>query len=213
MKQTIYSLLKIVAQCATVVAAITLSGFLTAGCGPLEPVSPVTPNTTHPINANNGGGDILNIGDPLTVTFSDLPVVIPSFDERIKTDGTITLLYSQTFKAAGKLRGDLEREIRARYVPDYFNNLTVTIKPAERFYFVDGEVKLPNRFPYSGETTVLKAIASAQGFTDFAKRTKVRLTRANGQTSVVDCDAALYNPALDVPIYPGDRITVPRRLW
>ena len=85
--------------------------------------------------------DILRINDSIKVIFSDLPIPQPPFEERVKEDGTITLLQNQTFNAAGKSRGELEKEIRARYVPGFFKNLTVTIQPQERFYFVDGEVK------------------------------------------------------------------------
>ena len=188
-----------------------------AGCEPLSPgvandVSP-RPQASGQTHFLNPGSDMINVGDAVTVTFSDLPMVIPSFEERVKSDGSVTLLYSKKFQFAGKSRGDLEAEIRERYVPSYFNNLTVTIKLADRFYFVDGEVKLSNKYNYSGEMTVLKAIASAGGFTDFAKRSKVRLTRAGGKTLEVDADAALENPALDLPVYAGDRITVPRKLW
>jgi len=72
---------------------------------------------------------------------------------------------------------------------------------------------MPSRQPHPGEMTVIKAIASAQGFTDFANKHKVRLTRANGHSFIVDCDDALKNPQLDLPVYPGDKIDVPRSLW
>ncbi len=92
---------------------------------------------------------------------------MPPFEEKIKEDGTITLLLNQTFTAAGTTPGDLAKEIRKRYVPDYFKNMTVTVKQQEstRWYYVDGEVKSPNRQIYNSRITVLKAIASAGGFT------------------------------------------------
>lgn len=189
-------------------------GFCLSGCAPLEPVNPpVTNRTTNAHPATGIGSDIINIGDAVIITFSDLPIVIPDYSERVKSDGSVTLLYTQKFQFAGKARGDLEAEIRERYVPAYFNNLTVNIRLAERFYFVDGNVRIPNRYPCAGETTVLKAIASAGGFNDFAKETEVTLTRASGQTVVVDAKAARANPALDLPVYPGDRVYVPRSIW
>src|SRR5439155_15126420 len=106
-------------------------------------------------------GEILRAGDPLFIVFSDLPNPPPPFSVRISEDGTITLLWNMTFIAAGKTRGELEREIRGRYVPQYYRDLTVTITQPERWYFVSGEVKAPNRYPYVGTTTILKAIASA----------------------------------------------------
>ena len=187
-------------------ALVLALGRLTTGCGTLEGTSNPPPPTT------NTTSDVLNVGDLVSVIFSDLPTSIPPFEERVKDDGSITLLGNQTFQVAGKARRDLEQEIHDRYVPSYFVHLTVTVRPQERFYYVGGEVKLASRQPHPGEMTVLKAVASAGGFTDYANRKKVRLTHSNGQTVIEDCDAALENPRLDLPVFPGDKINVPRSL-
>ena len=167
--------------------------------------------------ATNDGSEseMLHVGDTLTVTMADTPVVIPPAEEKIKPDGTITLTLNQVFKADGKTRGELEKDIRARYVPDYFRQMTVTVKQQEstRWYYVDGEVRSPSRQIYNIRITVSKAIATAGGFTDFANKKKVRLTRLDGRTQTVNCLKALENPALDPEVYPGDKIHVPRRLW
>ncbi len=170
--------------------------------------------TNGPAASTNGGSaETLRAGDSLTIVFSDLPTGPVSFEARVKEDGGITLLHNLTFIAAGKTLGELEKEIRARYVPDYYGSLTVTIKPQNRFYFVDGEVKAVNRYIYEGRTTVLKAIASASGFTDFANKKRVKLTRANNTTETVNCIKALEDPRLDLEVFPGDKIHVPRRLF
>ena len=157
--------------------------------------------------------ETLRVGDSIKVIFSDLPFILPPFEERVKDDGTITLLQNMTFVAAGKTRGSLEKEIRTRYVPNFFKNLTVTIQPQERFYFVDGEVKMPNRQIYLSRMTVLKAIASCSGFTDFAEKTKVRVIRADGTTQIVNCKKAIKDPRLDLEVFPGDSVIVPRGIW
>jgi polysaccharide export outer membrane protein len=167
--------------------------------------SPVAVST-----AASGSGpeaEVLRVGDT--------PVTIPNFDEKIREDGTIKLTLDKTFKAAGKTPGDLEKEIRACYVPNYYKYMTVTVKQQEatRWYYVNGEVKVPARQMYAGRITVLKAIASVGGFTDFANKKKVRLTRVDGRTQVVNCVKALENPSLDPEVYPGDTIHVLRRLW
>jgi protein involved in polysaccharide export with SLBB domain len=175
--------------------------------------------------ALNSGGpienkiDVIQPGDALTITFKDLPkdevANLPS-EERVKQDGSITLLHNQTFMAAGKTRGELEKDIRERYVPKYYVNMTVSVKQQEatRFYFVGGEVKIPGRQVYISRMTVLKAIQSCGDFTDFANKKKVRLTRADGKTKlVVNAVKALENPTLDVEVYPGDTIHVPRSIW
>jgi protein involved in polysaccharide export with SLBB domain len=170
-----------------------------------------------PTSASANDADKLKVGDALSIVFSDLPYLQPPFDGPIKEDGTITLMQNLTFNAAGKTPGQLEREIRGRYVPDYFLNMTVTVTQKEmtRFYYVGGEVKAPGREPYIGPITLLRAIETAGDFTDFAKRTKVQLTRSGSTNKVIiiNCIKARADPSLDIEIHPGDKIHVPRRMF
>jgi protein involved in polysaccharide export with SLBB domain len=96
-------------------------------------------------------------------------------------------------------------------VPAFFKTLTVTVKIQERYFWVGGQVRFAGQKPYLSQMTVLKAIQAAQDFTDFADRTSVMLTRADGTTVIVNCKKALKNTKLDLPVYPGDRIHVPQR--
>jgi hypothetical protein len=109
--------------------------------------------------------------------------------------------------------GEVQRMIRDLYVPRYYRNLTITVQSQNQYFYVGGEVKAANRYPYLGETTVLKAVQSAGDFTDFANKHKVKLTHVNGRTIVIDCLKAIEHPELDPPVYPGDKIYVPRRLF
>src|SRR5579864_3784862 len=111
--------------------------------------------------------DALHVGDKITVEFSDTAVSFPPREERIKEDGTITLLEGKAFMAAGKTRGQLETEIHDWYVPRFYVKMTVSVgqKTQTQFYYVRGEVKMPNRQIYISRITVLKAIASAKEYT------------------------------------------------
>lgn len=155
------------------------------------------------------------VGDLVTIAFSGNTSAPQAFEGRVKDDGTITLLYVGTVKAVGKTEGELQADIHEAYVPKYFQTLGVTVKGEERFFFVDGDVKQPGRINYAGSgMTVLKAIAAAGGFTDFARKSKVRLTRGHdGKKFTVDCIKAQEKPELDLPVYPGDQVFVPRRLF
>jgi polysaccharide export outer membrane protein len=158
--------------------------------------------------------DRLNPGDLVIVTFAGIDVVPFPHEERIKEDGTITLSLIGSVEAAGRTPGQLQKEIRDHYVPKYYpESLNVTVKSQERFFFVGGEVKAPNRYLWAEGMTVVKAIQTAGYFTDFAKTKKVRVTRQDGRTFTVNYDKALENPDLDVPLFPGDTINVPRRSW
>jgi protein involved in polysaccharide export with SLBB domain len=180
----------------------------------LAPAANAVPVST--VTSGSGSeAEALRVGDSLTVVFTDTPVQIPNYDEKIKDDGTITLHLDKTFKAAGLSRGELEKKIRDCYVPSYYKQMTVTVKHQDstRWYYVNGEVRAPNRQIYAGRITVIKAIASVGGFTDFANKKKVKLTRVDGRTQVINCVKALENPSLDPEVFPGDTIHVPRRIW
>lgn len=180
-----------------------------AVAAPARPADPVQGATER----ENRALDMIHPGDSITITFSDLPVPILPMDERVREDGTITLLQNQTFTAAGKTFGQLAREMRERYVPNYYRTMTVSIKPRDQtqFYYVGGEVKLPNRQVYLSRLTVLGAIRSSGDFTDFARKKHVELTRADGHKFIINCVKALQDPSLDLEVLPGDRIYVPRR--
>ena len=131
-------------------------GVLWAGLG-LSVAAPATtqvavPATTPvggPALANGSGPEVevLHVGGTLTIALMDTPTPILTFEGKIKEDGTITLTLNQTFKADGKTPGDLEKEIRERYVPKFFKYMTVTVKQEQNslWYYVDGEVKTPSR--------------------------------------------------------------------
>jgi polysaccharide export outer membrane protein len=179
---------------------------------PSSPAStaPADPSRT-PLPVLAGRSDMLSKGDMLMIRFSDLiSNPLPPIEQRIKENGTIMLMENQTFVAAGKTRGDLEQEIRARYVPNYYRQLTVNIELPERYYFVAGEVRSPNKLIYTPPMTVLKAIAAAGGFTDFANKKNVKVTRADGHIETENCVMALKNPTLDLFVYPGDTVHVSR---
>lgn len=157
--------------------------------------------------------DLLRAGDKISINYADIPSPPEPHEETIREDGSITPPLIGRVMAAGKTAGTLQQEIYNLYVPKYFRRLTVTVKTESRFYSVSGQVKNPSLQPYIGEMTVLKAIASAGDFTDFANKRNVELTRANMEKFVIDCERAQRDPKLDLPVYPGDKILVHRRLW
>ena len=173
----------------------------------------------HPVPAGplarSTSEEVIRVGEALHIVFSDTVTVIPPVDDRVKEDGTITLMFNETFRAAELTPGDLAKEIRRRYVPAYYQQLTATVnREVVRIYYVDGEVRNQSRQSYTGKITVTQAIASASGFTDFANKSKVKLIRANGKTQIVNCKKAIEHPELDPEVFPGDRIHVPRSiLW
>ena len=190
------------------IGALALAGFLFTGCETTKPVPSPDGGTA---NAERIDIDKLRVGDTVRVIFSNISSPIPVHEEQIKEDGTITLPSIGAVLATGKSSGELQNELQKAY-SKYYVAITITVQTPDRSYSVGGEVKTPTRVPYVNATTVIKAIQSAGDFTDFAKKTEVQLTRANGKTFIINCKKALKNPKLDLPVYSGDYIWVPKRL-
>ena len=162
-------------------------------------------------------GTRFHVGDQVTVTFAlanELPPdVPPPFAGRVQDDGTITLPLIGSVKAVDKTEGELQKEIHGLYDPQYYRNLTVTVKGEITYFYVDGEVAQRGQKEYPGHMTIVGAIAAAGGFTDFANQKNVRLTRGN-HTQTINVKRAITDPRYDVPVLPGDKIYVKRViLW
>jgi len=159
-----------------------------------------------------GRTDVFRVGDVVVVTFSGTSETITPHEERIKEDGTITLSLVGSIKAAGKSSGELQHELQKNY-DKFYKTLVVTVRSFSRFYYVGGEVKRPGAQQYLGETSVTKAIQAAGDFTDFARKNAIRVIRADGTALTVNFGKLIDDPSLDPPIYPGDKIHVPRRVF
>jgi polysaccharide export outer membrane protein len=204
-----------------------LIAFLIAGCATSQqsPVfSPVTADLDAASTPSPAPGaptaaqpqeisDRFAVGDLVRVMFSGTTESIQPHEERIKDDGTITLPFIGAIKAEAKTSGELQKAITDAYVPDYYKRLTVTVTSDRRVYYVGGQVRVPGRQEYIGSTTVTKAIQSAGDFNDYANRKKVVLTRVDGKTITVNCIKAAKDPSLDLPVFPGDKIHVPMRVF
>ncbi len=177
--------------------------------------SPASTGAAPEVGAGQSATTVTNglrVGDTVIVTFTDTVTQISPIQDTIKEDGTITLIWNERFQAAGRTPAELQVDIRSRYVPKYYKTLTVTVTVPDRYFTVSGEVRAPNRYVYTGHMTVLEAIATSGGFTDFSKRTAVQVTRGSDKSRItVDCKKALTHPELNIEVVPGDIIHVKKR--
>jgi polysaccharide export outer membrane protein len=201
--------------CGLLLAGLMLTGCSSPSGGIRFSDLPDTPAMSGQPGASDSAADTprFHVGDTIIVTLSGPPTPIEPHQEPIKEDGTITLNDIGKVQAAGKTAGELQTAIHDLYVPRFYTHLTVTVNIGDRVYYVSGEVKIPGRQLYIGQTTVTKAITSAGDFTDYANHKKVWLMRTNGERIKVNVDKALKGTAQDPPVYPGDQISVPRRIW
>jgi len=222
------SLFKIIPRCFPILFLAPILVVLT-GCGTVQSADDQPAPSTNDTVALNGtpvsvqpsaagsrtnrGPDTLRTGDRINVSFGGLPSPVERHEEQIREDGYFNPPYlGRPIKAAEKSIGELQAELQKLYVPDYFKSATVTVRRQDSYFFVGGEVKNSGQKPYLTEMTVLKAIQAAGDFTDFSKKTKIQVIRANGhKEKPVNYNKAIVNPKLDLPIFPGDQIIVPKR--
>jgi len=90
--------------------------------------------------------------------------------------------------------------------------IIITMQLQSRWVNIGGEVKSPQRVPYTADLTVLSSINAAGGFSPYADQRKVRLLRG-GQVTVIDVKKIRGDPSRDIAVQPGDQIEVPQSLF
>lgn len=182
------------------------------GCATNDPSS--TPQTPPATGEHNALTDPLRVSDRIKIEFSGTPETIDPIEEEVAADGTVNVQFIGHVQALGKTPAQLAKDIEDALVPKYYAHLSVSVTPTGRFFYVGGEVSqngTGGRILYQGPITVTRAIDAAGGFSPFASKRRVRLTRVDGTQIIVNCMKAIDHPEKDPPVYPGDRIYVPRR--
>lgn len=157
--------------------------------------------------------DRIAVGDVIRVMYEASVPIAPT-EIQVPETGLVTIHMGEQVQVADKMAADVSKEIRDLFTvkKQMYKRLSVNVQVLGRTVSVGGEVRTTGSFAFEGGMTVLKAINRAGGFTEYADRRKVRITRVNGQQIMVDCKMALKKPDLDVPLYPGDRIEVVRSI-
>lgn len=141
---------------------------------------------------------------------------IPDLRREMQVDagGRIAMPLAGTVDARGKTAEELsdaiEAALSARYVRD--PQVTVNIKSSvSQVVTIDGQVVEPGLYPVTNQMTLMRVIASAKGFSEFARQEDVVILRTVGEQRM----AGLYNVAAirrgaydDPPIYANDVIIV-----
>jgi protein involved in polysaccharide export with SLBB domain len=205
-----FSKFQLIVACLSVI----LLGFQ-LGCASMDPgtAGAGAPPAAAPTSDDGSTSTIFRSGDRVQIDFADSPGLPSTWQQTVREDGTITLPLSKTVNAAGLRKGELETAIRDVYVPHILRRLTVNVRSDKRSYFVSGEVKLPGEKEHTGQITAMRAIATAGDFTDYANKSKIEVIRVNGQKIRVNGKKALEDASKDVPVYPGDRVHVYRRIF
>jgi len=155
-----------------------------------------------------GPGDKLNISvwkEP------DLSGTVP-----VRPDGKVSLPLLSDVQAAGitpvKLAGTITERLR-QYLTDPRVTVIVTEANSRRVYLI-GEVVHPGAIPMLPNMTLLQALSTSGGFSQFAKIKKMYVLRTDNGKQVklpVNYKAAISGQAPDqnIALRPGDTIVVP----
>lgn len=132
----------------------------------------------------------------------------------VRPDGKISLPLIGELMVNGKTAIDLQKEVTQR-LTQFISQPTVNVIVKEvnsAKVSVGGEVKTPGMYKIRDHSTVLDAVALAGGFTEYAKRSKVKLIRiTNGkqQQFEINVDDQLKGRKDDLfYILPYDKIWV-----
>lgn len=141
---------------------------------------------------------------------------IPDLSRELQVDasGSIAMPLVGTVDARGRtaqeLAATIETALRGRYVRN--PEVTVNIKSSvSQVVTIDGQVVEPGLYPVTNQMTLLRAVASAKGLTEFARQDDVVILRTVEGRKM----AGLYNIGAirrgtydDPPIYANDVIVV-----
>src|SRR3954464_6625765 len=141
---------------------------------------------------------------------------------RVNDSGELEVPYIGLVPAAGRSCKELAYSVKAALEREYYYHATVIIavdhvsdKSRGKIY-VYGSVKGqgPQEIPADESYTVSKAIIRAGGFSDFANKRKVRVTRRDGKNFMVDLKRVIEQGRTDedLVLQPDDQINVPQRL-
>jgi polysaccharide export outer membrane protein len=131
----------------------------------------------------------------------------------VRIDGKISLPLADDIQAAGLTPQQLKNVIIDK-LKGFIESpaVTVTVMEANSYkIYVSGEVKNPGVFRIRSETTLLKAIITAGGFTEWANKRKILvITTENGkeQRTYVNYNKIVDGDIPDVVIKRGDTIIV-----
>lgn len=186
------------------IAALALVCLLAAV--PLAGAQPVDERSDYRI----GPKDLLQIG---VYEVPDLNV-----RQRVSESGTVSLPFIGEIKVAGFTQSQLVGELKRLLEADYVERATVTVEIVElrsRPISILGAVTKPGDLGFSGQWTLLEAIAAAGGLAENHGDAIQVLRRAdNGLSDQISISAddllARADPKVNIPVFSGDLITVER---
>jgi polysaccharide export outer membrane protein len=164
------------------------------------------------VSAATPGEYRIGVGDKINVRVFQVPDL--SFDSLvIDTSGNVQMPLIGAVRGAGRTPGEMSADIAGRLSAQYLRDPQVTVtvtEAASQKITVDGAVTKPGVYEMRGSTSLLQAVAMAEGPTPVADLTKVAVFRTiDGRRSVAVFDlAAIRRGRASDPQVLGDDVVV-----
>jgi len=195
---------------------------LLAGCASAPAKNPALsnqalppPDTTSASGAYEGATDY-RIGAQDLLEISVFGVSDLNRQARVNSNGQITLPLIGAVMAGGKTIPELERELGDKYADGYLQKPQVSVFVKEytsQRVTLEGALKKPGIYPLTGKTTLLQAVAMAEGLDNLADpRAVVVFRNIDGQRmgAAFDLTAVRRGEMVDPQVYGDDIIVVER---
>jgi polysaccharide export outer membrane protein len=197
---------------------LLLAGVL-AGCASKSTAGMATslppPDTTTASGAYEGAPDY-RVGAQDLLEISVFGVQDLNRQARVNSNGQISLPLVGMVMAGGKTIPELEAELAKRYSEGFLQDPQVSIFVKEytsQRVTLEGSVKKPGIYPLTGRTSLLQAIAMAEGLDEFADLRGVILFRTvEGKrvAAAFDLEQVRRGQLADPQVYGDDIIIVER---
>lgn len=175
-----------------------------------QPVSRPAPvqapvQTYRPQQGVDRGGYRLGVGDSIRISVHGEPDL--TMDVRIGESGFVNYPFLGDIRVLGMTVSQLEQTIDRGLRGDYLIAPDVRVLvTAYRYFYVNGEVRLPGGYPFQPGLTVRQAVTLAGGLTERASSRRITVYRESQPSVPIDA-------TLDTMVNPGDIVAVDQGLF
>jgi|GEM_PF-2932379 len=178
---------------------------------PVRQAAPAAP-APSPQTSGSGAGAALRPGDAFELRMTGMPADDAQMfggTFTIGGDGFLNIPLAGQIRAAGLTQSQLEKSIEKRLIEEKifrWPTATINVRNEARFVTVGGNIRAPNRIPWSQDLSLLAAISACGGVGDFGGD-KVNLIR-NAEVTTFSIKKLKRKPIDDPKLLPGDQLDV-----
>ncbi len=170
------------------------------------PITTTTTTTPQETEESTEFAYRIGAGDKIKITVDNEPNL--SVDVKVSAQGGINLPMLGEIHVANLTVKEAEETLRKKLAEGFLVDPIVFVTVAEyRVYYMHGEIKKAGGYPFQPGLTIRKAIALAEGFTEYADKKGIL---------VVHDDDPLFKEqtvGLNDPVLPGDVIHITASFW